>query len=253
MLRPRSPKLTRTQPCSDLMGEILIRLALIGIALAGWFWTHSTCWAEAGSPPASGTRSRMDVAAACMAPRASAGDQRDAHRQFRRDRLIGLTDRRGDLRPSFRPFIALFVLFVLRQMCQSLCALPTRRARSGATRDFRRCWSPMAPTTTFILRAYRDRGARRDRARTRRPAMARACHVRHRRARSRNGAGVARALHDDVFAAALAAFFAYISAQPRAGQRRVDQSVFETSGKGNKHAKNGPEAVTLPRRCAATG
>ena len=107
------------------MGETLIRLALIGVALAGWFWTQHLLARRLVAP---GIRDRVHEWTApwhawlLAHPRAT-------------NALLIATSAVIDLigiyllamaifGPTFRPFIALLVLFVLRQACQVVCALP---------------------------------------------------------------------------------------------------------------------------------
>ena len=107
------------------MGETLIRLALIGVALAGWFWTQHLL---ARRLVAAGIRDRVHEWTApwhawlLAHPRAT-------------NALLIATSAVIDLigiyllamaifGPTFRPFIALLVLFALRQACQVVCALP---------------------------------------------------------------------------------------------------------------------------------
>lgn len=108
------------------MGEILIRLALIGAALAGWFWTQHLLGQRL---VAAGIRDRVHewtspLHAWLLAhPRATNATLIASSAVI--DSIGIYLIAAAIFGPSFRPFIALFVLFVLRQMCQSLCALPT--------------------------------------------------------------------------------------------------------------------------------
>lgn len=108
------------------MAEILIRTAVIGVALAGWFWTQHLLSRRA---VAAGIRDHVhewtSPLHAWLAAHPRATDVTLIVSSALID-LIGLyLIAAAIFGPSFRPFIALFVLFVLRQMCQGLCALPT--------------------------------------------------------------------------------------------------------------------------------
>jgi hypothetical protein len=108
------------------VSEILVRLAVIGVALAGWFWTQHLL---AQRLVATGIRDRVHE---WTAPQHAwlLAHPRATHA------LLIATSAVIDLigiyliavsifGPTFRPFIALLVLFVLRQACQVVCALPT--------------------------------------------------------------------------------------------------------------------------------
>jgi len=108
------------------MGEILIRIALIGVGLAGWFWTQHLL---AQRFVAAGIRDRVHEWSAplhawfTVHPRATNATLIATSAVID---LIGLYLLAAAIfGPSFRPFLALFVLFLLRQVCQVVCALPT--------------------------------------------------------------------------------------------------------------------------------
>ena len=103
-----------------------VRLALIGAGLAGWFWTQ-----------------RLIAARACPAGRigdavhdwtAPLNRYLNGHPTAAAALLVvtsGIIDAlglfllgRAIFGPSFRPFIGLLIVYVLRQACQGLCALP---------------------------------------------------------------------------------------------------------------------------------
>lgn len=108
------------------MSEVLIRVGLVGVALAGWFWTQHLLGQRL---VASGIRDRVHEWSAPLhawllaRPRATNATLIASSAMID---LIGIyLIAAAIFGPSFRPFIALFVLFVLRQFCQVLCALPT--------------------------------------------------------------------------------------------------------------------------------
>jgi len=103
-----------------------VRLALVGAGLAGWFWTQ-----------------RLIAARACPAGRigdavhdwtAPLNRYLNGHPTAAAALLVvtsGIIDAlglfllgRAIFGPSFRPFIGLLIVYVLRQACQGLCALP---------------------------------------------------------------------------------------------------------------------------------
>jgi hypothetical protein len=108
------------------MAEILIRIALIGVGLAGWFWTQHLLGQRL---VAAGIRDRVHEWTAplhawlTVHPRATNATLIATSAVID---LIGLyLIAAAIFGPSFRSFIALFVLFLLRQVCQVVCALPT--------------------------------------------------------------------------------------------------------------------------------
>ena len=108
------------------MGEVLIKLALIAAALAGWFWSQRLLGQRL---VADGIRDRVHEWTAPLHgwllshPRATNVVLIATSAVID---VIGIYLIAASIfGPSFRPFIALFALFVLRQLCQATCALPT--------------------------------------------------------------------------------------------------------------------------------
>ena len=107
------------------MTEILIRIAVIGLGLAGWFWTQHLLSRRV---VAAGLRDRVhdwtSPLHAWLAAHPRAADVTLIVTSALID-LIGIyLIAAAIFGPTFRPFLSLFVLFALRQMCQGLCALP---------------------------------------------------------------------------------------------------------------------------------
>ena len=104
----------------------LFNLLVIGIALVGWFWTQAKL----------GQRQFQEGRIGDALLELTAPVNRFLHaNQAWANRLLlvssGLIDLLGVFLiassifgPSLRPFIGLFLLFTLRQLCQNLCALP---------------------------------------------------------------------------------------------------------------------------------
>jgi len=109
-----------------LVSEILIRLGLIGVALAGWFWSQHLLGQRL---VAAGIRDRVHEWTAPLHAWLLAHPRATNATLIASSAVIDMVGiyliAAAIFGPSFRPFIALFVLFVLRQMCQVLCALPT--------------------------------------------------------------------------------------------------------------------------------
>ena len=107
------------------MGETLIRLALIGVALAGWFWTQHLL---ARRLVAASIRDRVHEWTAPWHAWLLAHPQATNALLIATSAVIDLIGiyllAMAIFGPTFRPFIALLVLFVLRQACQVVCALP---------------------------------------------------------------------------------------------------------------------------------
>jgi hypothetical protein len=133
------------------MGEILIRLALIGAALAGWFWTQHLLSQRF---VAAGIRDRVHELKSPLHAWFVAHPRATNVTLIASSAVIDLIGifliAVSIFGPSFRPFIALVVLFVLRQLCQTLCALPTPPGAIWRYPGFPRCSSPTAPTTTIF-------------------------------------------------------------------------------------------------------
>ena len=103
-----------------------VRLALVGAGLGGWFWTQRLIGARAcptgrigdavhdWTAPLNRYLNGHPAAAAALLVVTSAII--DALGLF----LLG----RAIFGPTFRPFIGLLIVYVLRQACQGLCALP---------------------------------------------------------------------------------------------------------------------------------
>lgn len=104
----------------------MIRAAVVAGALLLWFWTQRLLGRRA--PPAGAVGDRVHAWTAGLHARLL------AHPRAADGTLIAsslLIDAIGLslvgaalLGPTFRPFLALFVVFSLRQACQALCALP---------------------------------------------------------------------------------------------------------------------------------
>lgn len=103
------------------------RTVLVGIGLAGWFWTQSLI-GQRPLPPDS------VIGDAILDWTASWHAELVAHPEWANALLIvssAIIDAlgifllaRSILGPTIRPFLGLLILFGLRQICQGLCALP---------------------------------------------------------------------------------------------------------------------------------
>src|SRR5262249_5253440 len=104
----------------------LLRLILVIIGIAAWFWSQSLIGAR---PSGHGV-----IGDGVHTLTAEWNQYLNEHSPLANGLLIAssaLIDAlgifligRSIVGPSFRPFIALLILFVFRQVCQMLCALP---------------------------------------------------------------------------------------------------------------------------------
>jgi hypothetical protein len=107
------------------MAEILVRVLLIGVGLALWFWTQHLL---AQRFVATGIRDRVHEWTAPLNAWLTANPRATNVTLILTSGVIDLIGlyllAAAIFGPTLRPFIALFVLFFLRQICQVLCALP---------------------------------------------------------------------------------------------------------------------------------
>lgn len=108
-----------------------VRLALVIVALAAWFWTQSLIGTRPLATDATAIGDRLHDATAPL-------HRLLAERPRLTDRILIASSAGIDLfglyligtcilGPSIRPFVALLALFAFRQLCQALCALPAPR------------------------------------------------------------------------------------------------------------------------------
>jgi hypothetical protein len=107
------------------MAEILLRVALIGAGLALWFWTQHLL---AQRLIATGIRDRVHDWTAPVNAWLAASPRATNATLIVTSAVIDVIGiyllAAAIFGPTLRPFIALFVVFLLRQICQVLCALP---------------------------------------------------------------------------------------------------------------------------------
>jgi hypothetical protein len=108
------------------MTDVLVRCAVIGLALAGWFWTQHLLGRRTVSD---GIRDGVHEWSAPLHAWLVAHPRATNIVLIASSAVIDVIGiyliAAAIFGPTFRPFLALFVLFALRQMCQGLCALPT--------------------------------------------------------------------------------------------------------------------------------
>jgi hypothetical protein len=108
------------------MAETLIRIALIGVGLALWFWTQRLLGERM---VAASIRDRVHEWSAPLNAWFAAHPRATNATLIATSAVIDLIGIyllvAAIFGPSLRPFVALFALFFLRQACQVVCALPT--------------------------------------------------------------------------------------------------------------------------------
>ena len=108
------------------MNPVVLKLLLIGVALVIWFWTQKLIGRQAGQTEGIGDVVHRLTARwhQYFAENEKAADRALAVSSFFID-VMGITLTAASLfGPSFAPFLAILIVFGLRQVCQLCCTLP---------------------------------------------------------------------------------------------------------------------------------